>query len=236
MEATPIDIAEPRRESIEIKEPLLYKWRGIARDNKRLHEAARSYYKGLADASMISAVVLGSTGGLMNILLGVIDPNLEAAINIGQIVLGVTGLVSAGIVSVANQLGWAQKNDIATDVICYDPERVDVLPCGVFADESVTRPAVECQNRLPLQLQKRLASLIVGNVNGSVVGFHGSVDSVRSLDGRWRGCIARVAACVDNVWSLGGCRLLVCITHLYVDTEFVQFRKIARASPLVVLV
>ena len=108
-----IDVGtQTRRESIEIKEPLLYKWRGVARDNKRLHGAARSYYKSLADTSIISAVVLGSTGGLMNILLGVIDPKLEAAINIGQIALGVTGLVSAGIVSVSNQLGWTQKHQL----------------------------------------------------------------------------------------------------------------------------
>ena len=94
---------QSRRESIDIQEPLLYKWQGVARDNKRLYDAALAYYKSLADASIISAVVLGSSGGLMHILLGAIDPKHEAAINISQVVLDATGLVSAGIVSVSNQ-------------------------------------------------------------------------------------------------------------------------------------
>ena len=104
-----------RRESIEIREPLLYKWRNVARDNKRLHEASRAYYKSLADTSIITAVVLGSTGSLLNILLGVI-PNSTAmpssVVNVGQVVLGAAGLVSAGIVSIATQLGWTQKNQL----------------------------------------------------------------------------------------------------------------------------
>ena len=107
----PIEI-EARRVSIEISEPLLFKWRVLARDNKRLHEEARAYYKNLADSSTIAAVVLGSTGGLMNILLGVIDTQFSETINIGQVVLGVTGLISAGIVSLANQLGWHQKHQL----------------------------------------------------------------------------------------------------------------------------
>ena len=104
-----------RRESIEIREPLLYKWRNVARDNKRLHEAARAYYKSLADSSIITAVVIGSTGSLLNILLGVV-PNSTALsssfVNVGQVVLGAAGLVSAGIVSIATQLGWTQKNQL----------------------------------------------------------------------------------------------------------------------------
>ena len=110
--AVDIESAPPRRESIEIQEPLLLKWRGIARSNKRLHEAARSHFKSLADSSTISAVVLGSAGGLMNILLGVIDTQYDTAINIGQVVLGVTGLISAGIMSTSKQLGWETKHQM----------------------------------------------------------------------------------------------------------------------------
>ena len=100
-------------ESIEINEPLLKKWRNIARTNKRLHEASRAYFKNLADNSVISAVILGSTGGLMNILLGIIDDTrFDTAINIGQVALGVTSLVSAGIMSVSKQLGWETKHQL----------------------------------------------------------------------------------------------------------------------------
>lgn len=112
MESHPIDVETPKRDSIEIREPLLFKWRAIARSNKRLHEAARGYYKNLADYSIVSAVALGSAGGLLNILLGVIDTELEPVINIGQVVLGATALLSAGIVSVSNQLAWPQKHQL----------------------------------------------------------------------------------------------------------------------------
>ena len=111
----PIDVesgTDTDRESLEIREPILLKWRSVAKSNKRLHEAARAYYKGLADSSMLSAVVLGSMGGALNIVLGLIEPDFHVAINIGQVVLGVSGLVSAGIVSTAKQLGWESKHQL----------------------------------------------------------------------------------------------------------------------------
>ena len=104
------DIETGRSDSIEIKEPLLLKWRTIARNNKRLHEAARSHYKSLADSSLLLSVVLGSTGGMMNVLLGVIDTDFKTVINTGQVVLGVTGLVATGVVSACKQLGWESKH------------------------------------------------------------------------------------------------------------------------------
>lgn len=102
------------RVSIDIEEPLFTKWRDIARSNKRLHEASRAHYKRLADTSAIASIVLGIVGGLLNVVLGVIDTPLVAgsAVNIGQIVLGATGLVSTGILSVSKQLGWEQKHHL----------------------------------------------------------------------------------------------------------------------------
>ena len=100
-------------ESIEVQEPLLKKWRNIARTNTRLHAEARAYYKNLADSSLVSAVVIGSTGGLMNIFLGVVDDTqFDTAVNVGQVVLGVTGLLSAGIMSLSKQLGWETKHQL----------------------------------------------------------------------------------------------------------------------------
>ena len=98
-------------ESVEIREPLLKKWRDIARTNTRLHAEARAYYKNLADTSLVSAIVLGSTGGLMNIFLGIMDDTrFGAVVNLGQVGLGLTSLVSAGIVSLSKQLGWETKH------------------------------------------------------------------------------------------------------------------------------
>ena len=102
MEATPIDIDEP----------LLTRWRNTARQNKRLHEAARSYHKTLSDNSLVSAVSLGVVGGILNICLGIVDNRYQSVINIGQVVLGSTSLVSAGIISISNQLGWPQKHQL----------------------------------------------------------------------------------------------------------------------------
>ena len=125
----------PSRESIEIQEPLLLKWRGIARSNKRLHEAARAHFKAYADTSLISAVVLGSAGGLMNILLGVIDTDFDMAINLGQVVLGVTGLVSAGIMSASKQLGWETKHQLHEEYTARYSEVVRMIN----SEETLTR-------------------------------------------------------------------------------------------------
>ena len=98
--------------SIDVEEPLLARWRNTARQNKRLHEAARSYYKNLSDNSLVSAVSLGVVGGILNICLGIVDNRYQSVINIGQVVLGGTGLISAGIISICNQLGWPQKHQL----------------------------------------------------------------------------------------------------------------------------
>ena len=58
---------------------------------------------------MILTVVLGSAGGLTNMLLGLISPEFGTLVNIGQVALGALGLFTTGMISIANQLGWAEK-------------------------------------------------------------------------------------------------------------------------------
>lgn len=100
-----------RRMSIEVSEPLLREWGNIARHNKALHEAARAHFSGRSDASLILAVVLGSAGGLINILLGAVSPEYAAggAVNVSQVALGFASVVSAAIISASKQLGWETK-------------------------------------------------------------------------------------------------------------------------------
>jgi len=52
---------------------LLSEWACHARQSKRLHEAPASHFSGRSDTGLISVVVLGSTGGLINILLGAVS-------------------------------------------------------------------------------------------------------------------------------------------------------------------
>ena len=47
----------------------------------------------------------------MNIFLGIMDDTrFGAVVNLGQVGLGLTSLVSAGIVSLSKQLGWETKH------------------------------------------------------------------------------------------------------------------------------
>ena len=52
---------------------------------------------------MVTAFVLGASSGLLNVVLGVLDPT-TILINVAQIVLGMTGLSATIIVQVAKQL------------------------------------------------------------------------------------------------------------------------------------
>ena len=52
---------------------------------------------------MVTALVLGASSGLLNVVLGVLDPT-TLLINVAQIVLGMTGLSATIIVQVAKQL------------------------------------------------------------------------------------------------------------------------------------
>ena len=53
---------------------------------------------------MICAIVLGSTGGILNIALGAIEPVSFVLVNVAQICLGAVGLISTGILIVSKQL------------------------------------------------------------------------------------------------------------------------------------
>ncbi len=85
-------------------EALLNEWMVMARHNRRVHDEAASYFRKLADASMFSSVVLGSTSSLLNIVLGSIHPAHLVIVNISQIVLGLTGLSATMIMTLSKQL------------------------------------------------------------------------------------------------------------------------------------
>ena len=58
---------------------------------------------------MVSALVLGASSGLLNVVLGVLDPT-TVLINVAHIVLGMTGLSATTIVQVAKQLELDANN------------------------------------------------------------------------------------------------------------------------------
>ena len=101
----PAELPSPTSDS---PEALLSDWMLFARRNKALHEAARAHFARMADAGLITAVVLGSAGGLINILLGAVSAEYGAgaALNISQVALGAISVISAAIISAAKQLQW----------------------------------------------------------------------------------------------------------------------------------
>jgi hypothetical protein len=118
----PTELQVVRRVSAEVAEPLLGEWGRIARHNKALHEAASAHFSGRSNAGLITAVVLGSAGGLINILIGAAGPELggaAAAVNISQVALGCASVVSAAIVSAAKQLGWESKAHKHGEYACH---------------------------------------------------------------------------------------------------------------------
>jgi len=100
-----IELPSPRSDS---PQTLLNEWMHFARRNKELHEAARVHYAWLSDAGLVTAVVLGSAGGLINILLGSVSAEYGAGatLNISQVALGFISVVSAAIISAAKQVRW----------------------------------------------------------------------------------------------------------------------------------
>ena len=88
---------------------LLSEWAGHARQCKRLHEAAASHFSGRSDTGLITAVVLGSAGGVINILLGAVSAEYGGVINGSQVALGAVSVASAAIMSVSKQLGWDSR-------------------------------------------------------------------------------------------------------------------------------
>ena len=103
-------MSAPASNSSDSPRTLLNEWMLFARQNKLLHDAACKYYSALSDAGLITAVLMGSAGGLINILLGAVSAEYGsgAVINISQVALGFVSILSAAIVSVGKQLGWEQ--------------------------------------------------------------------------------------------------------------------------------
>ena len=84
---------------------LLSEWAGHARQCKRLHEAAASHFSGRSDTGLITAVVLGSAGGVINILLGAVSAEYGGVINGSQVALGCVSVTSAAIMRLVNNSG-----------------------------------------------------------------------------------------------------------------------------------
>ena len=84
---------------------LLSEWAAHARKSNRLHEAAASHFSGRSDIGLITAVVIGSTGGLINILLGAVSAECGGVINGSQVALKCVSVASAAIMSVSKQIG-----------------------------------------------------------------------------------------------------------------------------------
>jgi len=59
---------------METTDNLLIEWMALAIRNKKLHEESAAYYKKFPDTSTLTAIVMGSTGSILDIVLGAIDP------------------------------------------------------------------------------------------------------------------------------------------------------------------
>jgi hypothetical protein len=98
----PVELPSSRSDA---PETLLRDWILLARHNNALHEATRAHYAGLLGVGLITAVVLGSAGGLINILLGSTSAKYGAGVtlNISHVALRLISVVSATIISTAKQ-------------------------------------------------------------------------------------------------------------------------------------
>ena len=101
-------MSEPSTPQSDSPEQLLSGWMVFARRNKALHEAAKAHFSRWSDTGLITAVVMGSAGGLVNILLGSTS-GTGAVINGSQIALGIVSVFSAAIMSLSKQLGWESR-------------------------------------------------------------------------------------------------------------------------------
>jgi hypothetical protein len=59
---------------LETTENVLNAWMLLARRNKKRHQDSSAYFKRAAEASMVTALVLGASSGLLNVVLSVLDP------------------------------------------------------------------------------------------------------------------------------------------------------------------
>ena len=67
---------------METTDNLLCDWMSLAKHNKRLHEESSAYYSKVADISILAAIVMGSTGSFLNIVLASLDPFSFVLINV----------------------------------------------------------------------------------------------------------------------------------------------------------
>jgi hypothetical protein len=79
-------------------------WMKLAKHNKQLQEASALYYKKFAEILILSSIVLGNTGSILNIILGALDPFSFVIVNVAQIILGASGLVATVIITASKQL------------------------------------------------------------------------------------------------------------------------------------
>ena len=97
--------SSPKSES---PETLLSDWMLTCRHRKRLHDEASKYYKRYADTCILSAIILGSTAGILNIALA-IEPISFVVVNIAQLCLGAACLASTAIITARRQLEFEKK-------------------------------------------------------------------------------------------------------------------------------
>jgi hypothetical protein len=76
----------------------------MARHNKRLHEATDVDCKKFVDISIMNAIVMGSTGLILNIILGAINPINFVLVNVAQFLLRTIGSIATAIVTASKQL------------------------------------------------------------------------------------------------------------------------------------
>jgi hypothetical protein len=89
-------------------EQLLNGWMLFARRNIAFHEAAKAHFSTWSDTGLITACVMGSAGGLINILL-CSTSGTGVVVNGSQIAMGIISVVSAAIMSISKQLGWESR-------------------------------------------------------------------------------------------------------------------------------
>ncbi len=69
-----ICVRSAKMSSPETTESVLNAWMVLAYRNKKLDHDSSAYFKRAAEASMVTALVLGASSGLLNVVLGVLDP------------------------------------------------------------------------------------------------------------------------------------------------------------------
>ncbi len=102
----------------------LHEWMSLARHSKRLHEAVATDFTARSDAGLVTAVVLGSAGELINILLGAVSAEYGsgAAINVSQVAFDCISVVYATIVSLSKQLGWESQTHMHAEYASHHGE------------------------------------------------------------------------------------------------------------------